>query len=917
MIGKGTLLCNVNNLTFCYGADIVTSSMAVQQIPKQYDPRIIEAKWGKLWISSGAYHGDPTSKREPYTIVIPPPNVTDILHLGHALNATLQDIAIRFNHMRGRETEWLPGTDHAGIATQIIVEKQLLEEGTSRQEIGREAFWDRTWDWGTDHKEKILAQLKTMGCACDWDRSRYTLDDGLSKAVIEVFVRLYEKGLIYRGPRIVNWCPLHQTSISDDEVENSDKAGKLWTIRYKIKGSDRFIHVATTRPETMLGDTAVAVNPDDERYTQLVGKTAIVPLVDREVPIVADDYVKSDFGTGAVKVTPAHDPNDFAIGERHDLPGIEVIGQDGKMTAEAGKFQGLDRYEARKQIVLELDTTGLLEQVEDYTVSTPMHDRCGTTIEPRLSTQWFVRMKPLAAPAIKAAKEGKLKFHPAHWVKTYLYWLENVRDWCISRQLWWGHRIPAYTCDDCDHLVVTRTPPTECPKCAGKDLVQDPDVLDTWFSSWLWPFSAFGWPDKTPELARFYPTHLLSTASEIIYLWVARMVMAGYEFMGELPFGDVYIHGTVRDEMGRKMSKSLGNGVDPLEIIESYGSDAMRISLVLATPEGQDTFIDQKTFEQGRNFANKLWNASRFAFMNMEDVSLESINLRAVRGKQPSMDRWILSRLSETTADVNSALEKFKFNAAAKTIYDFIWHDYCDWYLEMAKSRMRERHQTDDKQRVREVTAFVLYRSLQLLFPYMPFVTQEIYSTLRTYVRSDTPESLWDTKWPEGDRKALAPELEKEMSFVQGVVRQVRIIRSEMNVPPGLQAPVVVKTESDVLSDALAHQRECIKDLARASTLEFGTDARKPPLSGSAVMAGAEIYVPLEGIIDVEKERMRLKKELDKFSGFLERTGKKLQNEAFLAQAPAEVVAVEQSRQTDYQNRVDKLTASLEQLLGW
>lgn len=442
-------------------------------------------------------------------------------------------------------------------------------------------------------------------------------------------------------------------------------------------------------------------------------------------------------------------------------------------------------------------------------------------------------------------------------------------------------------------------------------------MLDTWFSSWLWPFSAFGWPDKTPELARFYPTHLLSTASEIIYLWVARMVMAGYEFMGELPFGDVYIHGTVRDEMGRKMSKSLGNGVDPLEIIESYGSDAMRISLVLATPEGQDTFIDQKTFEQGRNFANKLWNASRFAFMNMEDVSLESINLRAVRGKQPSMDRWILSRLSETTADVNSALEKFKFNAAAKTIYDFIWHDYCDWYLEMAKSRMRERHQTDDKQRVREVTAFVLYRSLQLLFPYMPFVTQEIYSTLRTYVRSDTPESLWDTKWPEGDRKALAPELEKEMSFVQGVVRQVRIIRSEMNVPPGLQAPVVVKTESDVLSDALAHQRECIKDLARASTLEFGTDARKPPLSGSAVMAGAEIYVPLEGIIDVEKERMRLKKELDKFSGFLERTGKKLQNEAFLAQAPAEVVAVEQSRQTDYQNRVDKLTASLEQLLGW
>ncbi len=891
--------------------------MAGKPIPKQYDPHTAEKKWGEHWIRSGAYRGDPASEREAYSMVIPPPNVTNILHLGHALNSTLQDIAIRFAHMRGYETEWLPGADHAGIATQIIIEKQLQAEGTSREQIGREAFLERTRDWGLENKDRILHQLRQMGCALDWERARYTLDPGLSAAVVEVFVHLYDRQLIYRGPRIVNWCPLHRTSISDDEVDTQDRQGKLWYIRYKIKGSNAYITVATARPETMLGDTAVAVHPEDDRYTELVGQTAILPIMDREIPVIADEYVKSEFGTGAVKVTPAHDLNDFEMGQRHDLPAIEVIGEDGVMTSRAGKYAGLDRYEARKKIILELDSQGLLNRVEDYTVPTPLHDRCGTPIEPRLSTQWFVKMKPLAGPAIRAVRENRLRFHPEHWVKTYLYWLEHVRDWCISRQLWWGHRIPAYTCDDCGQLVVARAHPDACPKCAGHDLVQDPDVLDTWFSSWLWPFSTFGWPETTPELATFYPTRLLVTASEIIYLWVARMVMAGYEFVGELPFSDVYIHGTVRDELGRKMSKSLGNGIDPLDIIDTFGADAMRVSLILSTPEGQDPWIGPKTFEMGRNFGNKLWNASRFAFMNLADHTLESLQWRAPRGKQPSMDRWILGRLGETVRTVTESLESFRYTSACKALYDFIWHDYCDWYVEMVKARLRDHHETEDKQRARDVTAHVLYRSLQMLSPYMPFLTQEIYSLLREHVRDDTPETLWDTRWPEAGDVSVDEALAREMEFIQQVVGQVRVIRGDMNVPPSTRAPVLIRTETEALADAVAHHLDCVAELSRSSRVEYGTDVRKPPLSGSAVVTGAEIYVPLEGIIDVEREKTRLKKELDKLSSLLERTGRKLQNDAFLTQAPPEVVAAEKTRQDDYQARVDKLTRSLEQLLGW
>ncbi len=891
--------------------------MSGSSLPKQYDPQSVERKWADHWIQSGAYHGDPGSKKTPWSIVIPPPNVTSILHLGHALNNTLQDIAIRFKHLQGFETEWLPGVDHAGIATQIVVEKLLLSEGSSREQIGREAFEKRTAEWGLVHKEKILSQLRLMGCALDWERTRYTLDPGLTQAVVDVFVHLYDKGLIYRGPRIVNWCPLHRTSISDDEVETADRQGKLWHIRYKVKGSSTFIEVATTRPETMLGDTAVAVHPDDERYKHLVGKTAIVPLVDREVPIVADTYVKSEFGTGAVKVTPAHDLNDFELSLRHQLPAIEVIGEAGLMTDKAGKFSGLDRYAARKQVLIELDALGCLGEVKDYTVPTPLHDRCGTAIEPRLSTQWFVKMAPLAEPAIKAAREGKLRFHPEHWVKTYLYWLENVRDWCISRQLWWGHRIPAYTCDDCGHLVVAKSAPAACPQCAGKDLKQDPDVLDTWFSSWLWPFSTFGWPKDTPELNRFYPTQLLVTASEIIYLWVARMVMAGFEFRKALPFSDVYIHGTVKDDQGRKMSKSLGNGIDPIDVISQYGADSMRVSLVLTTPEGQDPWMGPKTFELGRNFGNKFWNAARFAFMNLGDAKIESLFVKAGRSKFASMDRWILHRLDSAIVEITGSLEEFRYNAACKTLYDFIWHDFCDWYLEMVKSRLRDHHETEDKQKAREVTVYVLYRCLQMLFPYMPHLTQEVYAQLRDYILEATPPTLWDTHWPEPSGLAGDPELESEMEFIQSVVGQVRTIRAEMNVPPAVRVKVLVRTENETLAGTLQRHLDWVTELSKANEVQYGTSLRKPPLSGSAVVSGAEIYVPLEGVIDVERERSRLQKDLSRYSDLLERTGKKLQNEAFLGQAPADVVAAERGKQADYQAKVDKLTQSLEQLLGW
>ncbi|NMC45046.1 MAG: valine--tRNA ligase, partial [candidate division Zixibacteria bacterium] len=676
---------------------------------KPYNPKETEDRHYQRWLNAGYFKGNPSSPKTPFTIVIPPPNVTDVLHLGHALNNTIQDILIRRKRMNGFEAEWLPGSDHAGIATQVIVEKQLAKENLTRRELGRDKFVARVRTWAYRNKDLILNQLRKIGCSCDWERTRFTLDDDLSRAVTEVFLRLYRKGLIYKGYRIVNWCPMDQTSISDDEVEHKEVDSHLWYIRYKMKGSDDYLTVATTRPETMLGDTALAVNPTDARYKKMVGKTVILPILEREIPIIADAYVDLEFGTGVVKVTPAHDPNDFEIGRRHDLPQVTIMNLDGTLNENAGKYKGLDRFEGRKQLVKDLEAKGHLVKTEDYKLSVGTHDRCHTIVEPMLAEQWFVKMEPLAGPAIEAVKSGKLRFHPEHWTKTYLHWLENIRDWCISRQLWWGHRIQIYYCQDCNEVIASATFPATCPACHSANILQDEDVLDTWFSSWLWPFSVFGWPEDNPLLKKFYPTDVLSTASEIIFLWVARMVMAGYEFMGELPFSDVYIHGTVRDANGIKMSKSLGNGIDPLVIIDQHGADALRVSMILATPDGQDPWIAANSFELGRNFNNKVWNASRFAIMNLGEEKLDLDYLP--KDKLVLIDHWILSRLDKTIASVNRSFDEFRLNAAAKTLYDFFWKDFCDWYIELAKPRFYEGSE-EDKKTARHVTGYVLKRIL-------------------------------------------------------------------------------------------------------------------------------------------------------------------------------------------------------------
>ena len=654
------------------------------QLPKNYDPQSSEAKWLAIWDNRNYFHADPKSPKKKYTIVIPPPNVTGVLHLGHALNNTMQDIMIRYKRMSGFEAEWLPGIDHAGIATQVVVEKQIIKEGKTREGMGREKFLERVWDWKNKNGDTIIRQLRLMGCSCDYPRSRFTLDEGLSLAVIEVFKRLYEKGLVYKGTYIVNWCPSCQTTLSDDELEREEKDSSLWHIRYPLEDGSGFVVIPTTRPETMLGDTAVCVNPTDKRHTNIIGKKAVLPLIGRVLPIISDSYIDMEFGTGAMKVTPAHDANDFEIGRRHNLDSVNVIDKEGRITKEGGPYVGLDRYEARKRIVKDLEAQGLLDKVEPHKLGAAVCYRCGTIIEPFLSEQWFVNMSKLATPAIAAVKEGRIQFHPPHWSKVYLHWMENIRPWCISRQLWWGHRIPVWYKKDSTDVYVGANPPPSA------DYRQDEDVLDTWFSSWLWPFSTFGWPEQTEELKAFYPTQSLFTASEIIFLWVARMVMAGCEFMNEIPFSDVYVHGTVRDEIGRKMSKSLGNGIDPIDVINQHGADAMRLSLVLAAPEGQDPNVGPNSFEFGRNFANKLWNASRLVLSNQgEDPKPQTLALPVADAKLHLADRWILSRLAAAVESVSGQLDGFRFNAAAKSLYDFVWSDYCDWYLEFVKQRFQ------------------------------------------------------------------------------------------------------------------------------------------------------------------------------------------------------------------------------------
>ncbi len=878
---------------------------------KPYDPKKTEDKWFRKWTESGFFHGDPKAERMAYTIVIPPPNVTDILHLGHALNNTIQDILIRRQRMSDVEAEWLPGSDHAGIATQVIVERQLAQEGLTRRELGRDKFIERVKTWAYRNKDIILNQLKKIGCSCDWERTRFTLDDSLSRAVTEVFIRLFEKGLIYRGKRIVNWCPKDQTSISDDEVEHKEVDSHLWYIRYKLKGSDEYLTVATTRPETMLGDTALAVNPGDTRFKKYVGKTIILPIIERELPVVTDSFVDPEFGTGVVKVTPAHDPNDFEIGRRHDLEQVNILNLDGTLNENAGKYKGLDRFEGRKQLLKDLEAKGYLVKTESYRLSVGTHDRCHTIIEPMLSEQWFVKMKPLAEPAIEALKSGKLRFHPEHWAKTYLHWMENIRDWCISRQLWWGHRIPIYYCQDCEETMAAATRPQKCSKCDSTNLLQEEDVLDTWFSSWLWPFSVFGWPEKTDLLQKFYPTDVLVTASEIIFLWVARMVMAGYEFMGEIPFTDVYIHGTVRDANGIKMSKSLGNGIDPLEIVEQHGADALRISLILATPDGQDPWIGHNSFELGRNFNNKLWNASRFVLMNLGDEKLELDYLP--EKNLILIDQWILSRLDKTIAAVDTAFSDFKLNTTAKILYDFVWKDFCDWYIELAKPRFSGKNQ-EDRQTARRVSAFVLKRILLLLHPFVPFVTEEIYQQL---TGSNGYNTLTFGPWPESTGKFENEELENKLARIQTLVNTIRNVRAEMNVPPGKRADVSIRITDAELGQILEEYFDYYRDLARINNSNIGADVRKPPMSASAVLPGAEIYIPLEGLINIDAERQRLGKELDNLKNQLEKLSRKLANPDFLSHAPIDVVERHKAKKHDFEDRVEKLNKNLEQLMSW
>jgi valyl-tRNA synthetase len=891
--------------------------MSLKDLPKHYNPKLVEDKWYDFWMRGGYFHADVKSKKEAYSVVIPPPNVTDILHLGHALNNTLQDILVRWKRMQGYEVEWLPGVDHAGIATQVVLEKKLAEEGKSRQKIGRERFVQLAWEWKKKNGEAILNQLKKIGCSCDWERTRFTLDEGLSEAVLEVFVHLYNKGLIYRGKRIINWCPRCQTSLSDDETEREEKEGRLWYIKYKLKGSDDFISVATTRPETMLGDTAVAVNPKDRRFKKLVGKSAILPILDRELKIVADDFVDPEFGTGMVKVTPAHDPNDFEIGNRHNLEKINILNPDGTLNENAGKFAGMDRYVAREALVAELKKKKLLEKVEPYPLALYLCYRCGSEIEPYLSLQWFVKMEPLAKPAIEVVKSGKVKFYPEHWAKVYLHWMENIRDWCISRQLWWGHRIPVWYCLDCGEITVSKTTPTECHKCKSKNLKQDEDVLDTWFSSWLWPFSTFGWPKKTEELKRFYPTRALFTASEIIFLWVARMVMAGLEFLGEVPFFDVYIHGTVRDADGIKMSKSLGNGIDPLEIIKDYGADALRTSMILVTPEGQDPCISFNTFELGRNFANKLWNASKFVMANLKDDYSPGTGIKTDSSDLKLEDIWILSRLNRTVEEVTSLMGNYRFNSAVKTLYDFVWHDFCDWYVEMVKSRFSLPEKDKDRNSAQEVTHLVLNHILKLLHPFAPFVTEEIWHHLYKIKAAGFDHALIQSGWPEVKKELVNLGLENTMERVQEVVYSIRNIRSEMNVPPAKKANVMVKVDNKELSNILEDNRSHIINLGKVENLKIGMRIKKPEHAASAVTKDAEIFIPLSGLIDLEQERLRLEKELSKVTAFLDKTNKKLSNEDFLKRAPKTIIEKEKAKREDYQRMVEKLTKNLEEVTGW
>ena len=871
-----------------------------KNIPTIYDPQAVEEKWYKHWEESGFFHAANDKSKKPFSIVIPPPNVTGQLHMGHALDNTLQDVLIRFRRMQGNDTLWMPGCDHAGIATQIKVEEVLAKDGVSRYDLGREKFIERVWEWKHQYGSRITNQLKRLGASCDWDRERFTMDEGCSAAVREVFVSLYEKGLIYQGNRITNWCPRCNTALSDIEVEHEEKPGNLYYVRYPLEGkTDEYVTVATTRPETILGDSGVAVNPDDDRYRHLVGQYLILPIVGRRLPIVADEYVDPSFGTGAVKVTPAHDPNDFDMGLRHKLPEIIVISPTGTMTAEAGKYAGLDRYECRKALVADLKAQGYLVKIDEHLHAVGHCQRCATVVEPLVSKQWFVRMQPLAEPAIAAVTSGRIKFVPERFTKIYINWLENIRDWCISRQIWWGHRIPAWYCE-CGETIVSRQDITACPKCGGK-VEQDPDVLDTWFSSALWPFSTMGWPQKTSELAHFYPTSVLVTGYDIIFFWVARMIFMGLEFMKDIPFEHVFIHGLVRDGEGRKMSKSLGNGIDPLEVIEKYGADTLRFTLVTGNTPGNDMRFYWERVESSRNFANKIWNASRFVMMN-----LEGFDPAQAPGDYTLADRWILSRYARTAAEVTANLDKFELGEAARSLYEFIWNEYCDWYIETAKARLYNKEDARARATAQHVLWYVLEGTLRLLHPFMPFISEAIWQHL-----PHEGASLVIADWPAPPAGLLDEKAEAEMGILMDTIKAIRNMRAEVNAPPGKKSEVTLMVAAEWQATFRENQAY-LQTLAAAEPITLATlTAAKPENAMAAVVNGVEVYLPLKGLIDVAKETARLTKEADGLAKELERVAAKLANENFVGKAPAEVIEKERAKEREYG---DKLAAIRERL---
>lgn len=872
-----------------------------KELAKAYEPREVEDRIYDFWLQGGYFHAEVDPEKKPYTIVIPPPNITGQLHMGHALDETIQDILIRFKRMQGYSALWLPGTDHASIATEAKIVEAMKKEGLTKEDVGREGFLERAWDWKAKFGGRIVEQLKKLGSSCDWERERFTLDEGCSEAVKEVFVRLYEKGLIYRGERIINWCPHCKTSISDAEVEFDEHDGNFWHLRYPLTDGTGELRLATTRPETLLGDTAVAVHPDDERYQAYVGKTVTLPLVGREIPVVADEYVEMDFGTGVVKITPAHDPNDFEVGLRHNLPVINVMDEGAVINENGGKYQGMAREEARKAIVKDLDEGGYLVKVEPIKHNVGSCYRCGTVVEPRVSKQWFVKMEPLAKPAIDVVREGKIRLIPERMEKIYYNWMENIKDWCISRQLWWGHRIPAWYCADCGETIVAKNTPEKCPKCGGSHLHQDEDTLDTWFSSALWPFSTLGWPEKTPELSYFYPTDTLVTGYDIIFFWVARMIFSGLEHMGDIPFKTVFFHGLVRDAQGRKMSKSLGNGIDPIEVIEKYGADALRFTLVTGNSPGNDMRFTEEKLESSRNFANKIWNAARFIHMNIDGFDVknelpESLTLE---------DQWIVSALNTVTKEVTENLEKYELGIAVQKLYDFIWDQFCDWYIELAKTRLMAKEETSVG--ARQVLVWTFTSILKLMHPFMPYITEEIWQTM-----PHEGEALMVADYPQYNEKYAYPQAETEMHRIMEVIRAIRNRRAEMNVPPSRKAKVYVASSFE---ETFRKGAQFVARLAYASEVEVG-EAFSIPGAVTIVTADAKVYIPMDELVDKKAELKRLNKELETAQKQLDQVNAKLNNPGFTGKAPANVVEGARQNAQKLEDKIKMIASSIEALNG-